>query len=1052
MSLYRTLITNGPLANIAFGVLLTLGLIAYLTLPREQDPEINFNWVNITTVLPGASAEDVEERVTAPLEDAIRGVQDVRFVSSTSRESVSNILVRFNDLSPRIFDKRISDLRRELQNKASNELPADAKDPDILEITTNNGFPSAVVALVGLADDEALRRSAYNVRLDLERLAGVDRVLAIGFDRPELVVSADPGALAARGLDAVDVADSVRAWYRDVFAGRTRVSSGEWLVRAQGQDPDPEALARLTVGGMGMTDRMPLDSLARIERARERPSQKVLFNGQPAVLMSITKQSGVNTLELLDRISAYIAERNPLLAEAGLSLALADDSTVPTREALSIMESNAMVGLALVFVVCWLFLGGKIALLVTSGILFSIAGTFLALEATGNTLNTAVLLGVVIVLGMLVDDAVVMVEDMYYRMERGADAVEAALGALHSVALPVLSSVATTMAAFLPLMLLPGILGKFMFVIPFVVTVGLAVSLLEAFWILPAHVVSMQSRPPGARARRAPGWLNDWRERIHQRGMRHQAIRRRLTHRLRLRYTQALTVALRHAWISGITAATLFVGAVGAAAGGLVRFEFFAFDAMRVFYINVDMPAGVALEETLARTEEVAEVARGFLEAGEARSVYAQAGIKFTDVEPLYGDPYGQVQISLNPRVDEMRSTSQVVEAMRAAIESLPGPSQNSFFIISGGPPRERPINVKVRSDDPAELRGAADAVKAIAKTIPGARDVVDDDVPGRAQLLLTLDREAIAAAGLDPARVQRLIRLHGEGEIVADLRVAGEKLEVRVRAPERRFEDITQLLADPIALPGGGSTTLGALVEHRTTSGRGLIRRHQLRRTITVLGDLDPGTTDTIRAAQLLREGWEQVRSQYPGADLDFSGELEDIQESLRAMPALFLMGLGLIYLILAAQFRSYWQPLMVMVTVPLAFTGVIIGLLLTGYPVSLYTLYGVIALTGITVNASIVLIDAANDRLARGMSPTHATLYAARRRVIPVLMTSSTTIAGLIGLALGIGGASLVWGPVASAIVFGLAISTVLTLFVVPLLYRLFMGRAAAPGSIPH
>jgi multidrug efflux pump subunit AcrB len=238
--------------------------------------------------------------------------------------------------------------------------------------------------------------------------------------------------------------------------------------------------------------------------------------------------------------------------------------------------------------------------------------------------------------------------------------------------------------------------------------------------------------------------------------------------------------------------------------------------------------------------------------------------------------------------------------------------------------------------------------------------------------------------------------------------------------------------------------TTLGALVEYETTTDRGLIRRHQLRRTITVLGDLTPGSTDTVQAARSLREGWEQVRAQYPGADLDFSGELEDIQESLSAMLPLLAMGLGLIYLILAAQFKSYWQPLLVMVTVPLVFTGVSLGLLVTGYPVSLYTLYGVIALTGITVNASIVLIDAANRRLSRGMGLLHATVYAARRRAIPVLMTSSTTVAGLISLALGIGGASLVWGPVASAIVFGLGFSTVLTLFVVPLLYRLVMVRS--------
>jgi multidrug efflux pump subunit AcrB len=247
------------------------------------------------------------------------------------------------------------------------------------------------------------------------------------------------------------------------------------------------------------------------------------------------------------------------------------------------------------------------------------------------------------------------------------------------------------------------------------------------------------------------------------------------------------------------------------------------------------------------------------------------------------------------------------------------------------------------------------------------------------------------------------------------------------------------------VALPGGGTTTLGALSRAETTQSRGIIRHYNLRRTITVEADLDREVIDTVAANRRVMVEWDKVRDRFPNVDLELSGELEDIQESLDAMGMLFLLGVGLIYLILAAQFRSYWQPLLILVTVPLAFTGVTFGLLVTGNPLSLYTMYGVIALAGIAVNAAIVLIDAMNTRLRNGLPVTLAVVAAARRRIVPVLITALTTIAGLLSLALGLGGRSLLWGPVASAIVWGLGISTILTLFVVPVLFRLIVRRLA-------
>jgi multidrug efflux pump subunit AcrB len=1034
MNLYARFITNHPLANVSFVVVLLLGMLGYANLPREQDPEINFNWLVVNTVLPGASAEDVEKKVTDPLEEAIRTLPDIRFVSSTSRDNSSIILVRFREVSERQFDKHVTDLRRLVQNKYNSDLPDDAKEPDVQELTTSNGFPTAMVLLTGPASDERLRLAARQIQDDLERLPGVDRVLATGQSDPELRVEFSPAEAAARGLTAAQIADAVGAWFRDTFAGRAKVGDADWLVRVIGQQADADYLARLSILSPKLGSPVPLTAVATVETARARPSSLASSNGQPAVILAVTKRSKVNTLNLVADINRYIAEQEPTLKPDGFSLSLFDDQTVPTKQAIGVMETNALIGLLVVLGLCWLFLGSRLALLVSLGIPFSLAGAFAILYAFDFTLNIPVLLGIVIALGMLVDDAVVITEAIYYRVVRGAEALDAALGAIREVGLPVLAAVSTTIAAFLPLMLMPGIVGKFMFLVPLVVTLALSISLLEAYWMMPAHVVGLK--------------LN------FSQPTRLQPLRARYTHALRVKYTRFLVKLMRHPWISGLAVLLLFVGALGLVASGVVRTQFFAFDPIRLFYVNIDMPSSSAIDATLREAAQVETVVRRHLKDGEARGVTTYAGVKWTETEPLYGAAYGQVSVSLNPRVAGMREVGDVIDSMRREVEALPGPSKISFTQLSGGPPAAKPIKLRLRGDDVSELRAATRELKRAVAHIDGARDVTDDELQGRPQLVLQLDAEALKGAGLDPATVARLVRLHTEGEIITETRDRGDKIDIRVRgATANRGQsdpdatnpsglvDIQQLLADPVALPGGGTSTLGSLVHADVLSGSGGIKHYNLKRTITIESDLDKSRIDTVAANARIAALWDAMKARYPHTNIDFSGELDDINESLDAMKMLFLLGVGLIYLILAAQFRSYWQPLLILLTVPMAFTGVVFGLFITQNPLSLYTLYGVIALTGIAVNSAIVLIDAANARLKSGMGLLHATLYAARRRVVPIIITTTTTIGGLFSLAVGLGGKSLIWGPMAASLVWGLLVATTLTLFTMPVLFRLAM-----------
>jgi len=1014
----KRLFQNHVLANLTFALVLMVGFLSYNLMPREQDPTINFNWIDITTVLPGATAEDVEKRVTEVIEKKIRKVTDVKFVSSVSRESISNILVRFEDISERIFDKRVADLRREVQD-AEDELPDDSTTPFVFEITSSNAFPSATLAIVGPADDENLRRQAENIKKDLEKIKGADRIMDTALHDPELQINFIPERLEEAGVSPSQLADTVARTFQDFAAGTTRINDQSWLVRIVGRDSDPSYLASLPVAGVD--GEIPLGNLAEVVRAREESSASVRYNGKPAIMLAITKKERANTLDLVAKITEYVEQRNRFRDQTGVDLVLIDDQTEITRNALNIMQTNALLGLIMVLFVTWLFLGSRISMLTTLGIPFILAGTFWILRSLDQTLNVSVLLGVVISLGMLVDDAVVVVESIYYRLQRGAAVMDAVIDSLKEVVAPVTTAVLTTMAAFLPLMLLPGILGKFMLIIPMVVTIALALSLVEAYWMLPAHIL-------GANVN-------------FKRPSRIQKMRTNALHWIRVKYTKLLIRAMRWPKTLLITISLTFVGAIYGAMNGHVKLDFFASDPLRIFYVNLEIPAGTPLDVTLDKVLQVEQKIRTQVKPEEVRNILSYSGQLFTETTPFFGDHYGQVLVALKPKSNGMRSVDDMIESMRSTIEATPGPSKISFLRLAGGPPTTKPIIIKVRGDDTATIRLAAADLKQIMRHDPYIRDITDDDSRGQMELSMRVNQDAARRAGISPAEISRTLRLLVDGEIVAKMQDRGEELEVRVLAKPTTLSDVNRLGNHTLPLPDGGRIALKELLHTETKPSLGNIRHYNFRRTITVEADLDKKQTDTVTANGRIQDEWEKIRGNYPSIDLDFSGELDDIQESIDSIQVLFLFGVGLMYMILGTQFKSYFQPLMILATVPMAFTGVVIGLIITDNPLSLFTMYGVVALAGIAVNAAIVLISAANERLQNGMSLLHATLYAARRRVIPILITSMTTIAGLFSLATGLGGTSLIWGPVATAIVWGLMVSTVLTLFVIPLLYRIFM-----------
>lgn len=1011
----KKLLNNHVLTNLSFLLVVTMGTLAYLNLPREQDPSINFNWVQIWTFWPGATATDVERQVTEPLEEGVERVKDIRFVSSTSREGVSSILVRFDDLDSDTFDKRLADLRQEIQAQLE-ELPEEVEQPDILEISSSNAFPTATLVVTSQRSEESLQRVARSIREDLMRLEGVDNVTAAGARDPELQIDFHPARLQGLGLSPVDLADTVQAYFQDLAAGNISVGDREWLARLTGSSTNVNLLGSYPL--LSAAGEIPLRSVADVRRGRADPQDIVKYQGEPAVMLSVFKADRANNIDIVEQLTTYIAEKNRLMPSTGVSLVLLDDQTQATRAAIRVMERNALFGLLLVLATIWLFLGFKIAVLTSIGIPFVLAGTFWALGATGQTLNLTVLLGVVISLGMLVDDSVVIVEAIHDQMKRGRVGFDAIKGAFSTVGRPVVTAVLTTIAAFLPLMLLPGVLGDFMRVVPIVVSTALLLSLVEVFWMLPAHVLQFNERGVQGRT---------------------EAIRNRLTRGLRNAFGRSLLQTLRRPWIPTGIVIGLTVGAVMLMVTGAIKVDFFASDLYRLLYVNVELPPGTRLEKTSATLQDLQSVIEDQLQSGEARGIVHYAGQQFTDSELLIGPNKGQIFLSLNPAKRGDRTVIELMDAIRQPLSTVPGPVSISLMRRKTGPPTAKPISLKLRGNDIDEIRAAGDALKSAMRDIPGIGDIGDDDGQGGQMISMRLNADAITRAALNPADVARAIRLFGDGEIVADLHDEGEKIEVRVRAKPSQLQDIQRFLNYPLGLLDGGNVPLRTLVHFETKEAVGNIRHQNFRRAITIEGDIDPALTDTLTANREIAALWQTLAAQYPGVTIDFSGELDDIQQSLGDLAALFLLGMGLIYLILGTQFRSYTLPLLVLATVPMAFVGVIFGLLVSSNPLSLFTLYGAIALAGIAANDAIVLISTANNYRRRKLPVATAVSMATRRRFLPVLITTLTTIAGLFSLAAGIGGESLMWGPVATAIVWGLGVSTVLTLYVIPLLYRL-------------
>jgi multidrug efflux pump subunit AcrB len=1004
----RFSVGNSVAVNLATFSVLMAGILAFLAMPREVFPEFSLGSVTITTLYPGSAPEDVERLVTLPLEGEFEGIDGLKDMTSVSQEGYS--LVTLTARAGTDMRRFVDDVRAGVQG-GDLELPEAAEDPRVREIKSE--FPAIGIFVFGHVDDEELRLLAERLERDLEKIDGVSQVFVQGTREPRIWVEVDPVSLERYGLSLAQVGRAVGARSSDHPLGSLAADSGDYLLRVMGEVHRAEDLRDLPVRRHPDGTTLRLAEVARVIDTFERPITKARFNGEPCVYLKVNKSSDGDAMDISRDVHAYLEGEQSRLP-AGVALGTNSDLSVYIRNRLSTMRDSATLGGILVLISLLLFLNLRVALVTALGIPISFLGGLLLAYSFGISMNMMTMFALIIVLGMIVDDAIVVGENAFRLMEEGLSPVQAAIQGTAEVGKPVLATILTTIAAFLPVLAIGGTMGQFMRPLPLIVTFCLLVSLAEALFVLPAHLAHW-TRPVERKEVAAP---------------------RRWYDPLRDRYVDALAFCLRWRYVTLAVTFTVTVLLIGVAR---YRMPFLLFDDFesKVFSINIRTAPGSSVEES-------EEIARGIeavvleLPEGEFESSNMIAGVSYVDASRYsVGQNLAQVWVELREDTSGRRPTSEIIEGLRARFSVLPEGVESLDISQPQAGPTGRAIDVAVRGPRIAVLEEIAEEIQEFLASFRGVRDIHDNLEPGKREIAIRL-HEAGRTLGFDEASLGAELRSAFEGTRCGRIRRGKDDVEIIVKLPEEMRERRGDLEALLVGAPGGGSPVpLGMIAELEERPGPSVISRDGGERSVRIIADVNKqeGNTGEITARLMAR--YADLGDRYPGYSLEFKGEHEDAQESFQGIKIALLFALFPIYMILGSLFRSITQPAVIMCAVPFGSIGMILGHLAMGRAISFLSLIGFVALTGIVVNDSLILIDFVNNRRREGRGLTEALLTAGRQRFRPILLTTITTMVGLSPLALFASGQARFLQPMAITIFFGLCSSTVLILIVIPCAY---------------
>ncbi|MES9988353.1 MAG: efflux RND transporter permease subunit [Candidatus Thiodiazotropha endolucinida] len=1019
--------------NLMFVVLIVVGFISLFALPAERYPNFGFGEVIISTVYPGASSVEVESLVTRKIEDALEKVDDVEWISSTSFNGRSNIRLKFVDDSD--YDALYNEVRFEVLNIVS-ELPQGVDPPSLLNAKVQDWLPVITINLVGDHSNRALALMGEEIKTRLLKIPHVQQVDFSGKQTQEFHIYLDPQKLREVGIGFDQVASALRAANLSIPAGKYTNESGEYLIkldeRFHSLDQVQSTVVRRDADGSLVRIQ---DLVSRMGMGYRDPIVLASVNGKPALGLKVIKSDQGNAMEIRDQVVALIDEFRPPLGIQGVDVVLTQDSTIYIKDGLTTLGMNMLVGIILVSLIIWYFMGVRNAGLVTIGIPFSFMITMLIMYLTGNSLNEITLFSFVLVTGIVVDDAIVVTENIYRHVQEGKSLREAIINGTAEVALPVISATMTTVAAFLPMLIMSGSTGQFFALVPKAVSFAIIASLVECLLILPIHYLDF-----GPRQQSAVDLL----------------VRDNTLMRVVRRFTDwLLSLTLRFRLLSVLVVSLLFAVSVmilALSASGkvpLIRIQFFP-DDYKLYYVDIVGPSNISIQEVDERVKRIAETV---MEDGPgmASAAAGLAGLYFNeDYEPVYGNNHGSVMVTM-PSASEQSFDDPLahLDRMREKLKPIHETDGYTLHVHpqNDGPPSGKDINVRVVGANVEAVSGLAGELLTYMLESPdiGPHLIGLDDDRGvhKRVFRLWVEQERVAEFGLDNSQVARLAASVLDGRYLGKYRHIDEEVDLKLRIDSGALQDPENALYIPVVEDAERPVYLADLVRVEAYNEPGEIKRYQGQRAISLKADIREGApTSTPAIVNLVRDRFETIRDRYPGATVTFGGEHEDTQRSFESLAYAFIIAVLVMYVILATQFQSYLQPLIILSAVVFALIGVVFGKLVTQSLFTVNSFIAVIGVAGVVVNDALVLIDFINKRYRKGLSRRAAIIEGVHIRLRPILLTTLTTSLGLLPMAIGFPSYSLIWGTMASTFVTGLATATALTLFIIPVLWDLLQG----------
>ncbi len=1013
MNIGKFSVKNPVLLTILMITLIILGTFSMLQLPQEQFAEVPFYWVNIIVPYPGVSAEDVESSVTVKIENEMDGLKDLKRIQSVSSEGLSTVRVEFDDgITNDEFGRYVQDV----QTRFSRISLPDGTLPAIIdEFSSADFLPVIEVAVYGKLPYPVIVEASEILSSEIEKISQVSSVSTVGERERKIFVDADKSRLESLGITISQIVRTIQSNTGNYPGGDLETSGREYLVRTVAEADTSESFEKLIVRTSDSSGVIRVGDLAEVKSVFSDSGEYVRFNGEDAVLLKVAKVAGGDASSIVAGVKTAVAEFS-YEEYPGVKIQLQNDSTIQIKDSIGVLLNNAMLGLVLLVIILIVFIGLRNALMTALGIPVTFAITFLILDYLGETFNTNTLFGLVLVLGMIVDHAIVIIENSYRLQQDGLDRREAAIKGVNQVVIPVIAATGTTVAAFLPLMILPGTIGRFLRIIPLTVSIALIASTFEAIVFIPSHYADW----PSAKTKKLKDWFVP----------------------VRNRYKKIISSVYRHRGLTVIIFIIMMLASFALVPG--LNQDLFSAEDYSLFYVNIEMAPGTRLEKTLDVVSEMEAELFPLIGNGEITSITSSAGYSGGSSGNLNGNNVAQITVDLEEVKDgRTRSIPEIIEEVKDILKKVPGPEKVIYRKAANGPPVEQAFTIRFEGDDYEDLKTVSTLIQEKLRSYNALVNIEDNLQNGKPEIRLKIDSERASALGVSVADVGNFVRASFDGVTATTIFRRNKETDVVVRYKLERPVEFR--LVNQMKIPSSSGvlvpfTSIGYVEQEEGFSS---IKRVDGRREITISADAynDDAVPDINTSIEDFFN--TEISPVYPEIELKVGGEFAELSNLILNILRLFLIGAFLIYLILGAQFNSYTQPVLILLTVPFAFAGVILYLFFSGTPFSTTVLYAGVALAGIAVNDSIVLISFINELKASGVNTGDAVVEAAATRLRPIMLTSLTTIAGLLPTALGLGGKSVVWGPMATTIVFGLIFSTATALLFIPSFYGFLYDR---------